>query len=57
MLSSAVVSPTISELPSAVCSVSVYHSPTNHSVVKPDSGKAMMVEVLNAKSGSRITGA
>jgi hypothetical protein len=47
----------ISEFCTAACKALFCVSSENHSVVKPDSGKAMIVASLNAKIGSRMIGA
>jgi two-component system sensor histidine kinase PhoQ len=56
-LSVAVDSATIRLFPTASCRASVVQRTLNHSVVKPVSGKAMIVDWLKAKIGSSTTGA
>ena len=45
------------EFRTASCSASTVASSSNHWVEKPASGKAMICDALNAKSGSRMIGA
>ena len=57
VLTRAVTMATKAELPTALCSASVDQSTLNQSVVKPLSGKAIIVASLNANIGSKTTGA